>query len=320
MRSDEIEDRVRKSAFIGDALAFPDYEFADIMNECNDRLRSVFSDQIISARCGYWLHRDVVTVTNGYTRFPSRAVVGGLEGVDFLLNGQYWHLREITPREANDWSVQPSPANGLPVGYWCDSEKINIVPTPSGSVTVRLRYYLRPSLLVQQQSAATGVGAVRGQVTAVDPTNRVATVNVLPNDYSATGSFSAIVSGAVVDVVRPSGWHMATAINLTTAITGLNITLAALSSADFTEAVQIGDYIRVRDTTDWPALPADFHRLLADAAACNILRELNLDQKASVLSTAASADFQRFTKLISPRVKSEPMKIRHRPYWMRSRW
>lgn len=318
MRSDELEARVRVSSFIGNSSAFPNYDSFAIFNELNDRLRSVFSDQVVSARNGYWLHRSTVTTSTGYTRFPPRAVVGGIESVDMLVNGQYWHLRELTPREANDFSNTTVPANALAVGYWCDSEKINIVPTPASSITLRLRYYLRPSLLAPQQSFTSGFFTQRGLITAVDPINRVATVNVVPNDSLVT--LVPIVTGSQVDVVRPTGWHMATAVDQVCSITGLNITIAGLTSAEFSEAVQIGDYIRARDQTDWPALPSDFHRTLADAAACNILRSLSLDEKAATLSAVASADFARFAKMINPRVRSEPMKIRQRPYWMRSRW
>jgi hypothetical protein len=315
MRSDELLARVRQSAFIGDAVAFPDYTNQVIFDELNDRQRSVFSDQVVSARNGYWLHRDVVTVTNGCARFPRRSVVGGLESVDQLVNGQYWHLRELTPREANDWGTTTVPANGKAIGYWCDSEKINIVPTPSGSVTLRMRYYLRPSLIVTQQSSDL---TDRGRITAVDLPNRTATVNDLPLSYP---SGATLDSADIVDVVRPNGWHVCTAIEQLCSITGgVNVQLVNMSVADFTEAVQVGDYIRARDQTDWPALPSDYHRTLADAAAVNILRELSLDEKASTLGAAASADFARFAKLINPRVKSEPKRIRQRPYWMRSRW
>lgn len=324
MRSDEILTRLRTSAFIGDASAYVDYDDQSLLDEVNDRLRSVFSDQIISARSGYWLMRDLVFASAaGDTRVPSRAVVGGLEAVDYFLNGQYWHLSEMTPREANAWPT-PSAANGLPIGFWCSAENINLVPVPATGTQaqLRLRYYLRPSLLVKSQSSTVGGAFVdRGRVTAVDPVARKATVNAIPFDYSPAAGGVVMTSGALIDVVRPTGWHQPTVIDLTGTFTGLVYDFASQLSQDrFGTVIQVGDYIRARDQTDWPALPSDFHRLLADAAAVNVLREMSLDDKASVLSTAASADFQRFAKLISPRVKSEPQRIRHRPYWMRDRW
>ena len=313
MRSDELLSRLRKSAFIGNADAYIEYPDSELYNELNDRLRSVFSDAIISARSGYWLQTVVAGSFVGGSRMPSRAVVGGLESVELLYNGSYVPLEELTPLEAAAWT---SP--GTPWAYWCGNETITLVPQPPSSVTLRFRYYSRPSLLVTSQSSTQGgAGADRGRITSVTPSTRVAVVNAVPWDYSLN-SPAAITTGAVVDVVRPTGWFTPTLVNAGATVSGLNITLNAfLTDDEFSDYVRVGDYVRVAEQTDWPALPQDFHRMLADAAAVNVLREMDLMDKADILSTAASADFQRFAKLIQPRVKSRPKKIRQRPYWMR---
>jgi len=319
MRSDELLARLRKSAFIGDAAAYTEYTDAELFNELNDRLRSVFSGSIVSARSGYWLTTIVTSSFQGGSRLPGRAVVGGLESVEVLSNGVYFPLDEVTPLEAAAWT-QP----GTPHSYWCDNEKIVLVPTPPSSVTLRLRYYLRPSLLVTSQSSTLGgAGVDRGRLTAVTPSagSAFVEVNALPFDYSLTTP--AAISGTIVaDVVRPNGWFTPTAPGIACTVlfpgpNALNLTLPGLSSGEVSDVVRVGDYVRVAEQTDWPALPADFHRMLADAAAVNVLREMDFEAKADRLSEAASADFARFAALIQPRVKSRPKKIRQRPYWAR---
>jgi hypothetical protein len=324
MRSDELLARARRAAFIGDELAYTEYTNQVLFDEMNDRLRSVFSDAIISARSGYWLSTVVFAgnVTYGSFRIPSRAAVGGLESVEYLLNGEYYHLRELSPREAAKWEVtSSSTVTGLPVGYWLDGEKVNLVRAPQSGVTIRLRYYLRPSLLVTSQSSTSSnsgsAAAIRGRIDFVDNANKKVTVNTLPFDYSLT-SPAAITTGATVDVVRPTGWHTPTIVSAVGTIVGNEITFAGLTSDEFLQGVRLNDYVRVADQTDWPALPSDFHRMLADATAANILREMDLGSKAETISTVASADFTRFAKVIQPRVKSEPKRIRQRPYWSRS--
>lgn len=316
MRSDELLSRLRKSAFIGDAAAYPEYPDSELYNELNDRLRSVFSDSIISARSGYWLTTIVASSVNGGSRIPSRSVTGGLESVEVLQNGVYLPLQEVTPLEAAPWT---SP--GTPWAYWCNSEAIALVPKPASAVTLRLRYYLRPSLLVTSQSSTQGgAGVDRGQVTFVDSVNKIVHVNAQPYDYSL--AVPAVVSGNItLDIVRPAGWFTPTVVSGPATIVNATILQFAanpfISADEFADFVREGDYVRVADQTDWPALPADFHRMLADAAAVNVLREMDLVDKADTLSTAASADFARFAKLIQPRVKSRPKKIRQRPYWVR---
>jgi hypothetical protein len=313
MRSDELLSRLRKSAFIGDAGAYTEYPDSELYNELNDRLRSVFSDTITSARSGYWLTTTVTSSANGAARIPARSVTGGLESVEVLQNGVYFPLQEVTPLEAAPWT---SP--GIPWAYWCDSEKVVLVPTPPANVTLRLRYYLRPSLLVTSQSSTLGgAGVDRGRVTQVFPSQREALLNAWPWDMLLPVP-AVISTGAVCDVIRPSGWFSPTVVSQVTEVfTGAFVGFYSLTEAEFSDAVQVGDYVRVAEQTDWPALPADFHRMLADAAAVNVLREMDLFDKAEVLSTAASADFARFAKQIQPRVKSRPKKIRQRPYWLR---
>lgn len=315
MRSDELLVRLRRAAFIGDASAYPEYTDAVLFEELNDRLRSVFSDAIISARSGYWLTTIVVTSFQGGTRLPGRSVVGGLESVEVQSNGLWFPLNEVTPLEAAAYTQPYTPRS-----YWCDNEKIVLVPTPPANVQLRLRYYLRPSLLVTSQSSALGGAAVdRGRITSVDPVTRIVAVNVVPFDYNIAVP-AAITTGALVDVVRANGWFTPTVVTASTSITGLNITLttsATLSDNEFADAVRIGDYVRVQEQTDWPALPQDFHRMLADAGAVNVLREMDLMDKAEVMSGVASSDYARFAKLIQPRVKSRPKKIRQKPYWAR---
>jgi len=317
MRSDELLSRLRKSAFIGNADAYTEYTDNELFNELNDRLRSVFSDAVVSARSGYWLSTVVVTSYQGGARIPARAVTGGLESVEVLYNGVYYALDEVTPLEAAAWT-QP----GQPFAYFCEAESIRLVPVPPSDVTLRLRYYLRPSLLVTSQSSTQGgAGAVRGLIGGVYPSTRAVFVNAEPMDY-ATGAGVPLAYPATIDIIRPDGWFSPTLVSATASSPGAlqyQIPTPSLSDAEFADLVRVGDYVRVAEQTDWPALPADFHRMLADAAAVNVLREMDLIDKADILSTAASADFARFAKLIQPRVKSRPKKIRQRPYWTRGR-
>lgn len=320
MRSDELIARARRVAFIGDQYAYTEYDDQVLLDEMNDRLRSVFSDAIISARSGYWLTTIVYAgnVTYGSFRIPSRAAVGGLESVEYLLNGEYYHLRELSPREVAPWEVTSnSTADGLPIGYWLDGEKVNLVRAPQSGVTIRLRYYLRPSLLVTSQSSTSGGSfANRGLITAVNNTAQTVTVNSLPYDESLSVP-AVITTGATIDIVRPTGWFTPTVVSQVCGITGTTVSLPYMTADDFNQSIRVGDYVRLAEQTDWPALPADFHRMLADATAANILREMDLASKAETVSTAASADFARFAKVIQPRVKSEPHNIRLRPYWSR---
>lgn len=308
VRSDEIIERLRASAYIGTATYYPEYTDAKLLNEINDRLRSVFSDAVVAARAGYWLSERVETTSDGVVYVPPRAVTGGLESLAWLWNGRYRMLDEITPEEADRYAD----VTGSPRAFHADAERARIVPAPSGTETVRLRYYLRPSLLVAQQSS----GTIRGRIDSVNAATRQATVNALPFDQLLSTP-AAIASGAAVDVVRPSGWFSPLVVSETCSISGLVVTLAGMTEAEFTASVRVGHYLRAAGQTDWPAIPEEYHRTVADAAAVKVLMEMGLQQKADTLSASASVEFQRFVSLINPRTKSSPKRVRLRPYWAR---
>lgn len=317
MRTDELLERGRRTSFIGDGSAYIEFTDQVWIDEINDRMQSVFSDSIISARDGYWLYTVVFSgnVVSGQLRYPARAAVGGLESVEVLTgSNSYQHLKRLSPREAAPYDT----VTDTPFGYWSDQERVILVPKPSGNVTIRMRYYLRPSKIVTAQSVTGSVvpgssGVDRGRITAVNTSTKVVTVNAVPVDFSTS---TLISTGAIIDIVRPSGWFTAVVVSQSVSVTGTDITLAA-ATTDEILAVRVGDYVRVSDTTDWPPLPAEYHRMIADAAAANVLREMGLDEKAQQVSTVASADFARFAKMINPRVKSEPKRVRLRPYWAR---
>jgi hypothetical protein len=91
----------------------------------------------------------------------------------------------------------------------------------------------------------------------------------------------------------------------------LNVTQAAISSIQpgvvdvpgVTPPVP-GDYVRFADQTDWPALPQEFHRTLADSTACKILNARSMFDKEAMLQKSVDRDLARFGLTLNPRVQT----------------
>lgn len=313
MRSEELEVAVRQSSFIGDANAYPEYTQAKVLNELNDKLQSAFEDLVVKARNGYWLHEFVYTTVANVARYriPPRSVVGGLEKVEIsaAASGQPFNKLEQIPQSVIQNYEGQSP--GFTYVYTVQGDQIEIVPVPTAGMAVRMTYYVRPSRLVPSQSDPNGTQ--RGKVTAVNPSTRVVTVNALPFDQSLTVPAAITSATQTVDIVHPDGWHELSLVGATQTLSGLNITIGGTDSLG---DVQVGDFVRVADQTDWPCLPDDFHRALADCAAIKILYELHLLEKAQALELNNGFDLQRFKSLLQPRVKADPKVI---PVLRRSR-
>jgi hypothetical protein len=310
-RSDELLAWLRLDAYIGDAAAYPEQTDLVLLDELTHKLHSVFEDIVTKAREGYWLKDTTLTTTAGRNRYriPSRAVVGGLEQVECATaSGQPFYTLDQKPRtELSFWEGMPNNSPGNPAVYIVQGDQLELFPVPNGAFPLRLSYYIRPSKLTVSQSSTQGGAAVdRGRITAtsvigVNPVTL--TVNALPFDNSLAPPAAITTALQSIDVVHPDGWHELAVVGSTQTIAGLVLTLP--NGTDISD-VQIGDYVRVADQTDWPCLPDDFHRCLADVAAVKVAVELGLREKNDELAQNVENDLVRFRSLLVPRVKSEP--------------
>lgn len=309
MDSTDIELCIRESAAIGDVARYPDYTQDRILREANNKLTTVFEDAVVKARGGYWLHDFTFTATVGRNRYriPPRAVVGGLESVAITSTtnaGVFMELDQVPVNDIQDYEGQTG-RQGQPVVYVVSGDMVELVPTPSTAIQVRFQYYIRPSALVAAQNGRNST-TDRGRVTAVNTTARTITVNAIPFDQSQAVP-AALTSGVQsIDVVHPDGWHELSLVGATQTFAGLVFTVGGQD--DMTD-ILVGDYVRVADQSDWPALPDDFHRCLCDATAVKLLVELHLGEKAQLLAANNGNDILRFKSLLYPRVRAAPKQV-----------
>jgi hypothetical protein len=301
------------SAFIDDANT--DFSDAWILNELTDQLCQLYERAIVNARSGFWLKNEVRAVTQGTSiyRVPLRAVVGGMNRVEISYDGQqsWCLLDEVDEAQAMNYELGGG-QQGQPVRFVLRGDEITLLPTPNNSTyAIRIFYYLKPSRLVAPQASLTA-----GLVSNVNNTTKVITTSAAASSIDAAGASTAMTVGSwTVDVVSGtsgsfgitdlvnSGWHEVSANTLVATVTGSGVTFTCPAGADLSH-VQVGDYVRASGQTEWPCLPADFHRTLCDAAAVKILKMRSFDQKAAVLEDALNQDLSRFADLLKPRVQS----------------
>lgn len=321
MNTTELDTAVRESAAIGDASAYPEYTAARVLRELNDKQRTVFEDMITKSRSGYWLHEFIFNTTIGRNRYriPHRSVAGGLEAIQVARTaGQpFYKIEQVPAQNLPMYEGAPGTA-GPPIVYAVIGDQIEIVQTPTTVYPVKFIYYARPSQLYppQNNTPVTG-GTDRGRITIVSTLFPDLTINTLPFDMSLpvpAAILSTGTSGKTVDIVKPNGWHElamignSISINSPTSVTISSPTGAAIPVSDLID-VEVGDYIRISDQTDWPCLPDDFHRCLADTAAIKILLELHLTEKSDALAGNNGNDLSRFRALLYPRVKNAPKQV-----------
>jgi hypothetical protein len=295
---------VRMSAFLPDA--HPDYTDAQIRKEMTQTLHTVFGDVVVTTRGGYWSDESIVTSTAGKAmyRIPGRAIAGGLEKVEIAdgSGGGWGPLIETTPFHA--WELtgpSGSPTQGSPTHYICEGDQIQLIPAPStANFRIKLRYYRRPGAIVEDQT--------RGLISAVNTSTRVLTVNSIPFDQLITVP-AAITSGTtLIDVIHPDGWHEVALTGAAQTHNGTT-TITVGGTLDMSK-IEVGDYVRAAEQSDWPSIPKDFYRTLADATAVEILTSMGAGQKGAQIAQKMGADMGRFRKLMAQRVKDSPRLIK----------
>jgi len=310
MNSTELIAALRMTAFIGDETLFPDYDDLRLSIELTDALHTTFGRAIVSARQGYWLRRDYFDHLPGVKalRIPKRAIAveqvaiapasgGDPDGLATpSLSGTYQKLEELSETHAQDYEAVQGGV-GTPQKYVIRGDMIWLLPTPASVVSVRVTYYLRPSRMVAPQA--------EGAITNIDRAAGEVDVDALPLDLMTN---TEIAHGQLIDVVHPDGWHDPPVISRPCTINGVGpfqIGLGILPESDAWNEIRIGDYVRAAEQSEWPPLPVDFHRPLAEVAAIKVMQQLNMTQKAAAQQAMTGADLQRFSSLIQPRVMAE---------------
>jgi hypothetical protein len=300
MNSTQLAKIVRRNLTVT-AGTLSDYTDVVLYEEMTHILHSVFERAIVNARSGYWCKPSFLTTASSRPKYriPARSVVGGLEKIDIASSttSEYCPLVATTEEQASDYETAPQNV-GQPQAYVVRGDQVILLPTPNSAWPMRFWYYVRPSKLCAAQTAGT--------VTAVNTTARTITVNSVPNDHTDPLSPVVMAASGTLDVIHPNGWHELAVVGGAYTLAGVTFTIGGTAPLD---EVELGDVVRVADQTDWPALPDDFHRPLADLVSIAVLEQIGLDSKAAAMAEKVAPDLLRFQDLIVPRVKADPPTI-----------
>lgn len=280
-----------------------DWTDTKILYEGTQALCERFTQTIVDIRHGYWLKRVSVSTSNGVKlyRIPNRAVVQGLEKVDWTADGQrYLPLSILTDIETNDYeNAQP----GDPRWFSLEGDYLRLFPTPNRAVTLRFTYYLRPSKLVTTVSTGLVVAAAGTQI-------------------AVSGDPSAYLTGTTFDVVNTTGCNevavvdmpLDSIVSLGFGAWGVNVP----AGTDLTYVAQ-GQVLRASDQTDQIPLPRELQPALSARVAAVMLTARGDFQKAEQLNGKAENTIKRVTDLAIPRIKTRPYSIKTKNTYMRRR-
>lgn len=273
--SDQLLASIRRRGALPDSsesIAADDSLYALINEElqtyCVEVLRDVDEEFLVATE-----DLSVVAGTASYA-IPSRAIGRGLRGLWYTDSDDtsYRELSEISLDREHD---------GLD-GYKFEGDVITLIPTPTGSATLRVRYFRRPAKVVTTAEVAT--------ISAIDTTTGVVTLSAtIPATFTAAQTY---------DFVGAKPGFASKAIDLTaSAASGTGMTF---DPDDLPSNLAVGDYVCLADESPVPQIPVEMHPLLAQRVVFKALEALG-DQKAVVARAVLEEMRARVIGILTPR-------------------
>lgn len=289
---------LREQASLSDQST--EWDSTKLLQLLNQARVEVFEPIITACVSGYWVH--VLTRTlganNNVVRLPPRAAA--FMHVDLRRGTDKWYpLQEFTEAEQQDWERMGS---SYPQGYTIRGTTMHLVPAAvDGSYSIRVKIVIRPSKLYLPQAL--------GIVNAVDYTTGILTVTALPNNNLTS---SPITGTLDVDVIEPIDNFELSLFNAqATVLDGTHVQVAAGFSVN---KIQVGDYLRAANQSDWPQLPEPWHHVLASAAAITPCSQRDLYDRANDLRQMVSSAANRLAAHLKPRSMTQTQERRPVPH------
>jgi len=243
-----------------------------ILGLASEAIETELLPKIIKAKQDFYITYEDISLSKGtgdnhsWIRIPFRAVGQSIVSIS---------------NPINDCEIDAS-------SFWVEGSKIYF-ENPSLS-SYRIRYYLRPSKLVETSSVGT--------ITAIDTATGIVTVSSAPSDYTTSITY---------DFVRANPGYDTLAINKTCSlVSSNNLTFTA---SDLPSELAVGDYLCASDESPVPQIPVEWFAFLAQLVAVEILTDLGDHGSADKAASRLKRMEDNVLSLISPRIENKPKAI-----------
>lgn len=267
----------------------------ELLAMATEELRSYIVPLVLKEREDYWMtYADTPLTSSTSYPVPPRAVGGKLREVSILDgNGREHNLPRVSPADLEQ-------AAG---GFYMDGQGVRIFlrnnqpPTILG-VTLRLRYYLRPSALV--------------------PTTAAAVITSLASFPAITlsGGYTTLTTPGTFDCVSAGSPFGVRQVGFSGSVTGSTLTSSGATLANFS----VGDWLCDADQSPVVQAPVEFHDVLAQKVAVKVAESKNQSERLGSLREELARLEADARALISPRVDGESQRAVGRRGLFRMRW
>lgn len=302
--ADDLLDRVRRGGSLPTATSTGNLD-ADLLAHADDELRDTLVPLMLGVQEEFYQRAFDVSVTSGTAgyRINKRAALSRINTVAWVnSDGSGYELVRLDPKRVTEMGTVGS---GQPSAYYLEGSRVTLWPTPSGSGTLRIRAFVRPSRLCLIADSLTGASAI----SAVSVGASVTTLTVAVDVVSST---------VVRDVVAstPSFEHLA----VDATATRTAATTVTIPNSSFTTTPIVGDSLCVSDLSPYIQLPVELHPALIELVVARVLRAKGKLSEAKQHADEAERLVSIGIAALTPRVDSADRKIVGGPHWRRGRF
>jgi hypothetical protein len=254
---------------------------ADFLEMANEELQGATVEALMSLSEEYLVTTKDETIVSGTAAYaiPTRAVDAVLR--DVLISdgssGGYRSLPRIEPEREEEYTN-----SGGVQGYKVEGNYVVLIPSPTNSGTLRLKYPARPNRLV-------ALTAVR-EITAINTGTKTVTVAAIPNTFTTSATY---------DLVKGTPHFDSLAIDQ-------SVTVASGTSITFTNtlptSLAVGDYVCLAGESPIPQVPVGAHQFLAHRVVFVVQEALGNVVAANRAEASAERIRVALQRKIQPRV------------------
>lgn len=278
---------------------------SDLLAFLNHYLHTTLAPAILNVREDYF-NRSVRTALSANTsryRINPRAMFLAERDICYVnTSGKRYPVLEKIARGNVD-QIEDSLSATRPTGFYLEGNYIHLIPTLGSSAEGWLEETLpmRPGELVVESDGAI--------VESVNTTTKVVTLtaNAL-DDWTTSSTF---------DVHSPSsGAELKCWDKTVSSISGRQLTFSTAVDGSLTgeHAIEAGDYVCLAGECIVPAVPYEFHPILAQAAAFEFIASLGDMDNARNLKARLDEMMRLSLDALRPRVEGKRETVRRAPY------
>jgi hypothetical protein len=300
LKSSELITSIKRRAMIpSDQSTFTDTDFLEMANEevsyfAVPHLLSTHEEYLVT-------YQDIPIVVDQVSyQIPSRAIGNKLRELSFIDSTNTLYEMSRIPIDALADYNQNVGAD-YPQFFYIEGNKVTLLDAVPSDGFLRMYFYLRPNLLVEDEKA--------GLITDINRTTGVITFNEFPLEF-ANLPLMDLIQGDTPNLIID--WDIApVSVDITTKSVVFNLT-------DIPTILSVGDYVNVQHETIVPQLPIELQPVLAQRVAVAALEALG-DQEGLTRAQGRLDMMERTTlSLIDNRVEGSPEKIVNRHGTLRS--